>query len=117
MIWNMWREATGRIDVPKPPKRTGRTSYVRPGSALRLGQLRLRRRQRLDRFDSPSLGVDEVHHGVDEREVRERLREVAEMTAVGGVDLLAVQAQRAGIRKELLAQPARTAQLADLDKR
>ena len=39
-----------------------------------------------------------------EREVRERLREVAEVLAGGGVDLLGVQEQRAGEREQLLEQ-------------
>lgn len=41
-------------------------------------------------------GADDVHHGVDQREVGERLREVAQVTARPGLDLLRVQVQRAG---------------------
>jgi hypothetical protein len=63
------------------------------------------------------LGLDQVHHGVDQREVRERLREVAKMPARGRVDLLAVQAERARKRQELLAQGVRPVHLTDLDQR
>jgi hypothetical protein len=40
------------------------------------------------------LGADHVHDGVDQREVREGLREVAEVAAAARVDLLRVQVQR-----------------------
>ena len=41
------------------------------------------------------VGADHVHDGVDQREVRERLREVAEVPAGARVDLLGVELQRA----------------------
>ena len=41
------------------------------------------------------LGADHVHHRVDQREVGEGLREVAEVAARAGVDLLRVEAERA----------------------
>ena len=47
---------------------------------------------------------DEAVGGVDEREVRERLREVAEVLPGGDVDLLCVEEQRAGEREQLLEQ-------------
>ena len=50
---------------------------------------------------------DEAVGGVDEREVRERLRVVAEVPAGGDVDLLCVEEQRAGEREQLLEQRPR----------
>ncbi len=53
------------------------------GGAFRGGPRRercLRRR--------PALSLDQMHDGVDQREVRERLGEVAEVTTGGGIDLL-----------------------------
>ena len=42
------------------------------------------------------LGADHVHDRVDEGQVGEGLREVAEVAAAAGVDLLGVEAERAG---------------------
>ena len=56
------------------------------------------------------LGADDVHHGVDQRQVGERLREVPEVTAGARFDLLGVEVQRAGEGQQSLAQmlcPAR----------
>ncbi len=47
-----------------------------------------------------------MHQGVDKGEVRERLREVAEMTAAHRIELLGVQAERAGQGEQLLAEGA-----------
>src|SRR4051794_14075692 len=63
------------------------------------------------------VGVDDVHQRVDEREVREGLREVAEVAARPPVDLLRVEAERAGVAEQLLAQLARANRLADLAQR
>ena len=52
------------------------------------------------------VGADDVHDGVDQREVGERLREVAQVPAAVRVDLLGVEPERAGERQELLAQRA-----------
>ena len=52
-----------------------------------------------------------------ERQVGERLREVAEVAAAAGVELLGVEAERAGEREQLLAQRPGPAVLADLDQR
>lgn len=41
-------------------------------------------------------GADDMHHGVDQREVGERLWEVAQVTPGSRLDLLCVQVQRAG---------------------
>src|SRR3954447_15966852 len=57
-----------------------------------------------------------MHHGVDEREMGEGLREVAEVTAGQRVDLLAVQLERAGVREQPLAESPRPAELPDLDE-
>src|SRR3954453_17046385 len=49
----------------------------------------------LDAGEAPwvlrAVGPDHVGHGVDQREVGERLREVAEVPAGAGVDLLGVE--------------------------
>src|SRR4051794_24093974 len=63
------------------------------------------------------VGADDVHHRVDERQVRERLREVAEVAARPGIDLLRVEVQSRGVAEELLAQVARPLGLADLAER
>ena len=39
------------------------------------------------------LSVDDVHDGVDQREVRERLRIVTEVAARGGFELLCLEGQ------------------------
>src|SRR3989442_10397917 len=64
-----------------------------------------------------ALGADHVHDGVDQSQVRERLREVAEVAAAPGVDLFGVELQRARIREQLLAQLPRARDLTDLAKR
>src|SRR5438094_6418913 len=63
------------------------------------------------------LGVDDVEDGVDQREVGERLREVAEVPPAARVELLGVEAERARVREQLLAEVVRTRELADLDER
>src|ERR1022692_3954788 len=60
---------------------------------------------------------DNVHDRVDQRQVGERLREVAEVAAGARVDLLAVEQQRAGVGQHLLAQVTRPLVLADLSQR
>jgi len=52
-------------------------------------------------------GLNHVHHGIDQRQVSERLREVTELTTGVRVEFLRVELERAGERKQLLAQPAR----------
>ncbi|EUA33277.1 hypothetical protein I553_7687 [Mycobacterium xenopi 4042] len=49
-------------------------------------------------------GADHVHYRVDQRQVGERLREVAQMTAGARLELLGVEVQRAGKRQQPLAQ-------------
>src|SRR4051794_7715115 len=63
------------------------------------------------------VGADDVHDRVDERQVREGLREVAEVPARPGVDLLRVEVQRRRVAEQLLAQVARPLGLADLAQR
>ena len=63
-----------------------------------------RQRGRLVATLAGGLGTDEVRHRVDEREMGECLREVAQVPPRGRLDLLAVEAQVAGQRDELLAQ-------------
>src|SRR5258708_3418772 len=62
-------------------------------------------------------GADHVGDGVDQREVRERLRVVAELATAGRLELLAVQLQRRGVRQQPLAQVLGLAVLADLRQR
>src|SRR3712207_3300872 len=48
-----------------------------------------------------AVGAEHVHDRVDLRQVGERLREVAEVAARAGIDLLRVQLERRGIRQHL----------------
>ena len=59
------------------------------------------------------LGDDDPRRGLDQREVRERLREVAEVPAGVGVELLGVEPERRGDPQQPLHQVARPLQLAD----
>src|SRR3954471_3553215 len=63
------------------------------------------------------VGADDVHDGVDQRQVGERLREVAEVPPGAGVDLLGVEVQRRRVAEQLLAQVTREPVLADLAQR
>ena len=63
------------------------------------------------------VGPDHVHDRVDQRQVRERLREVPEVAAARRLDLLGVEAERAGERQQPLAQLAGAAAVADLRQR
>ena len=56
-------------------------------------QVRLRR-ERLHARRDLLVGADHVHDRVDQRQVRERLREVAQVPAAARIDLLRVQMQR-----------------------
>jgi len=71
-----------------------------------------RRDERLGR--DPLVLEDQVHEGVDQREVRERLREVPEVTAGVRFDLLGIQQERAREGQQLLAQGAGTGELPDV---
>src|SRR5437764_15486956 len=53
------------------------------------------------------LGEDESRGRLDEREVREGLREVPEVAARGGVELLGVQPERRGLAQQPLHEVAR----------
>src|SRR4051794_33756954 len=64
-----------------------------------------------------SLGVDHVHQGVDQRQVRERVWEVTEVAAGVRVEVLRVQAERARVGQQPLAQLAGGVLLADLVER
>ena len=64
-----------------------------------------------------AFGPDDVHRRVDQRQVRERLREVAEMPARPRIDLLREQSERTRERQQLLEERARLVQLVDLDQR
>ena len=52
------------------------------------------------------LGADHVHDRVDQRQVGERLREVAQVPPAARVDLLGVELERAGVGEQPLAQLA-----------
>ena len=58
-----------------------------------------------------------MEHRVDQRQVREGLREVAQVPAVARIDLLRIEPQRAGVGQELLQQVVRAVGLADLRQR
>ena len=62
---------------------------------------------------SISSGDDDPRRGLHQRQVRERLREVAEVAAGVGVELLGVEAERRGDPQQPLHQVARPLQLAD----
>ncbi len=68
-------------------------------------------------FGQALIRPDDVHHGVDEREVSERLREVAQVASAVRLDLLGVEQQRAGVGEQLLAKRPGPVQLADLGER
>ncbi len=59
------------------------------------------------------LGDDDPGGGLDQREVRERLREVAQVPAGVGVELLGVEPERRRDAQQALHQVARVLQLAD----
>ena len=62
------------------------------------------------------LGADHVDHGVDQRQVCERLREVTQMATGVRVDLLRVQLERAREPEQTLAEMLCPIQFADLDE-
>ena len=72
------------------PRRAGSPRGL--GVFARLLEL-ARGREPLARLDL-LLGPDDVHHRVDQRKVRERLREIPKMAAGARIDLLGVQAER-----------------------
>ena len=51
-----------------------------------------------------ALALDDVHDCVDQGQVGERLREVAQVAAAARVDLLGVELQRAGVREQSTAR-------------
>src|SRR5207253_912245 len=63
------------------------------------------------------LRAEHVYDRVDQRQMGERLREVAQVPAGVRVDLLGVEVQRAGEGQQPLAEPPGPRQLADLDER
>src|SRR5438874_9516768 len=60
------------------------------------------------------LGSNHVHDRVDQREVGECLREIAEMAPTSGVDLLGIELERTGVGEQLLAEVACPIYLSDL---
>src|SRR3954451_9762027 len=70
-----------------------------------------------DRQAGPALRLDDVHQRVDQRQVRERVREVAQVAARVRIEVLGVQAERSGVGQEALAQLAGCVLLADLVER
>src|SRR3954469_6021586 len=63
------------------------------------------------------IDADDVQHRVDLRQVRERIREVAEMPPAPGVEVLRVQAEWARVSQHALAESSRALVLADLGER
>src|SRR5207248_5368500 len=76
-------------------------------------RIRRRPRQALRRL----LSLDNVAHRVDQRQMSERLREVAQVSATARIDLLGIQRQWTRKRQQLFAQLARADMLANLRKR
>ena len=60
------------------------------------------------------VGPDDVNHGVDQRQVGERLGIVAEVPGALRVQLLGVQPERARVTEQSFAQRASTVLLVDL---
>ena len=108
--------------APRDRLGVGQDGHARHGGASRRALERAHRvaPARVERLRARRqllVGADDVHDRVDERQVRERLREVAQVAAGARVDLLGEQAERAGVAEQLLAQLARPARLADLGQR
>ena len=61
--------------------------------------------------------LDQVHHRIDQGEMRERLREVAEVVSGVRVDLLSVEMEFAGKRQQLAAQGPGPRHFSDFDQR
>lgn len=94
--------------------------YRKLGAARRRDAVRRARELELllpSRDLDPRVFANQVHESVDERQVRERLREVPQLPPGSRVDLRGVQQQRAGERQQLLAQRPRAGYLADLGER
>jgi len=66
------------------------------------------------RGDQGVLGSDDVHDRIDQCQVGEGLREVAQVAARARVDLLGIEAQRPCVAEQALAKRARAVKLADL---
>src|SRR5437588_7298082 len=60
---------------------------------------------------------DDVHHGVDQGQVSEGLREIPQVPSGLRLDLLGVELEWAGVGEKLLAQPSCSPHLADLAQR
>ena len=81
---------TARPTARRPP-RSPKRSLWREGAPLAVGGFRPEHALLV------LLGPDHVHDRVDQRQVGERLREVAEVAAGARVDLLGVEPERAGV--------------------
>src|SRR6187200_2351084 len=93
---------------------SGSSQRVITGSSLTERHLLpARLQQRLGRGEI-MVGADDVHDGVDEGEVREGLREVAQVASGPGVDLLGVEVEARCEPEHLLAQGTGAIVLADL---
>src|SRR5215211_9184813 len=100
------------ISVPSMSNSTatggGLASVLGTGPHLRRGR---------DRQARAALGLYHVEQRVDHRQVRERVREVSQVAAGVGVQVLGVQPERAGVGQQALAQLARGVLLANLVER
>src|SRR5689334_1831330 len=96
---------------------SGSSQRVMTGSSLTEGHLLAARlHQRLGRGEVV-IGADDVHDGVDEGQVREGLREVAQVASGARIDLLGVEVQARREPEHLLAQGPGAIVLADLGQR
>src|SRR5919106_5607904 len=109
---------SGRSITPAVSGRPGTIAIALNALARpdRLGALQGRRTVpgRLLALAQLLVDTDQMHHGVDQRQMREGLGEVAEVQAAGGIELLGVQLQRAGVGQQLRAQCSRAVDLSDL---
>ena len=96
---------------------TGNLRLLRAAAALTGTAPGLRPIGRGRRSGARLVGVDDVEDRVDEGQVGERLREVAEVPAAVRLALLGVQALWPGEGQQLAAQPPAAFRLADLHQR
>src|ERR671925_428082 len=106
----MWTSSAARAAASRRARAAGCASPRERGGA-RACRRRRRCRSRSRRTSSSrvlleSFLQDDSRGRLDQREVRERLREVAQVPARGGVELLGIEAERRGHAQEALHQVA-----------
>src|SRR5262249_27826832 len=90
------------------------TTPAVPGRPARPRSLSSQSARARARVAQPLVFPDQVHDRVDQREVRERLGEVAEVQSTVRIDLLGVEAELAGVGEQLRAEGAGPIDLSDL---